>query len=198
MYVPDLVVESIRSDRELIDVTCLSRPDTAWHYVDQQGHEHFWTTHHGKRSSRDYNPRLQYKTPTLVKVHDGYEHFDDGAVIELSHLECWLCGERVEPGYCADEYTQYVEGLRQHGELTGYLPIASFEPSMLDDELLVPFVKPSDVAPDGLHELSHVVVHVREATCGMPMDGEGLWTVVCRVERFVAADEAETLLRALR
>jgi hypothetical protein len=46
-------------------------------------------------------------------MHDGWEYFEDGERIELTHLECKLCGERVKPGYTADDTPQYIQGIRR-------------------------------------------------------------------------------------
>ncbi len=49
--------------------------------------------------------------PTVERIVDGIEEDEDGPY-EVSHLECRLCHERIEPRYTADATTQHVPGLR--------------------------------------------------------------------------------------
>lgn len=75
-------------ETEVVEVTSYSpRPDEAWRYTDQRGHEHYW---------RDGYPTLReivesVETYWCADCHD--EHTDT-----RSHLECPLCGEEIIPG----------------------------------------------------------------------------------------------------
>jgi hypothetical protein len=93
-----------------IDVTSLHRPDTAWRVIDAAGHPHQWYT--AEHPAETYRPSLAYDVPTLRWVHDGWGYYDDGERYAIGHYECPSCGEWIEPQYRADDYTQYVPGLR--------------------------------------------------------------------------------------
>jgi hypothetical protein len=96
---------------DLIDVTSLHRPDPRWRLVDAHGHEHRWYVD-GKLAV-SYRPEAHYETPTLVWIKDGEEYWeDDDEPHPVGHLECRECGERIEPGYTADDTTQQIPGLR--------------------------------------------------------------------------------------
>ncbi len=96
---------------DLVDVTSASRPDTAWHFVDGQGHEHRWYVNGQPAAS--YNPNATYKTPTLIWIKDGEAYFEDGEPYDIGHYECRQCGEHVDSPRCtADTYTRHIGGLR--------------------------------------------------------------------------------------
>lgn len=98
---------------EMLDVSSMHRPDTAWKHVDAQGHEHRWYVDAVPATS--YNPMDHYETPTLVWVKDGEEYWeDDDEPHEVGHYECAQCGERITPAYTADTWAQYMPGLRWH------------------------------------------------------------------------------------
>lgn len=100
---------------ELMDVTSLSRPDPRWVHVDTHGHEHRWVNRAGVPAT-SYSPSESYDVPTLVRISDGVESFDDGDgyidEIHVWHDECRLCGDRVDRGTTADTTTQYIPGMR--------------------------------------------------------------------------------------
>lgn len=99
-------IELPRASRSMLEVTMLHRPDPNWKFTDKQGHTHKWIDLGGS-----------FQLPTLREVTDvpavmGAD--EDGEFEEIpaiTHLECLVCGERIEPGYRADETAQYVEGL---------------------------------------------------------------------------------------
>jgi len=74
--------------------SCLDsyKPDPAWNYQDSHGHVHRWD--------------LALKTVPTIKhiVDEVIGHCDDGDYWEsyVSHEECTICGDRVEPGYKID------------------------------------------------------------------------------------------------
>lgn len=98
---------------DLIDATSLSRPDTAWCFIDAAGHEHRW--HVGDLPATSYNPSGTYHVPSLVWVKDGEEWFEyDDEPHDVGHYECRLCGEHIEPRYRADDTRQQIAGLRHY------------------------------------------------------------------------------------
>ena len=72
--------------RELIDVTCLSRPDTSWRFMDSHGHEHRWYV--GQEPAREYRPQESYTTPSLIYVVDDRWIDEDGEEQVVGHHEC--------------------------------------------------------------------------------------------------------------
>ncbi len=96
---------------DLIDVTSLRRPDTAWQFVDAHGHMHRWFN--GSEPATTYNPESKYTTPSLKWVKDGESYWpDDDEPHDVGHLECSECGEHIKPGYRADDCQQFIRGLR--------------------------------------------------------------------------------------
>ncbi len=94
-----------------MEATSFHRPDVSWVYIDRESHVHRWQT--GGQPATSYSPTCAYTTPTLVWVKDGEEYWDgDDEPHPVGHLECAQCGDRVTPGYRADDTTQYVPGLR--------------------------------------------------------------------------------------
>jgi hypothetical protein len=95
--------------RELLEATCLHRPDTSWNIVDRNRHKHSW--HADGKPATSYNPGTKYDTPSLVWVKDGEEWWeDDDEPHDVGHLECRICGQYIEPGYTSDSTRQYVPG----------------------------------------------------------------------------------------
>lgn len=86
--------------------------------MDEAGHTHRWYL--GDRPACDtiYRARESYHVPSLVEVADDPWVDEDGEEISRSHLECKQCRETVEPGYCEDNTTQYIEGLVRWKEYT--------------------------------------------------------------------------------
>jgi len=102
---------TFESGCDVIDVTSMHRPDITWRFVDAAGHDHRWCVH-GAPADR-YDPTATYDTPTLITVSDGWGiDADDGESVEWTHMECRECGEKITRGYTADEYQQYMPGLR--------------------------------------------------------------------------------------
>lgn len=100
-------------ERDMVEVTSNHRPDTRWRFVDAAGHEHRW--HVGGAQAAAYDPAARHETPTLAWVKDGEEYWPgDDEPHDVGHHECRLCGERVEPGYCMDEYRVYVPGIARY------------------------------------------------------------------------------------
>jgi hypothetical protein len=98
---------------DLLDVTSLHRPDTAWVFVDAHGHEHRW--HVDGKPAASYRPDAKHETPTLLWIKDGEEYWeDDDEPHDVGHLECTQCGEHVTPRYTADATTQHIAGLRNY------------------------------------------------------------------------------------
>jgi len=84
-------------ETEQIEVTsALPQPNQNWHYIDRQGHEHYW--------------RDGY--PTLVGVVDEtYWCADCGEDHTDSHWGCATCGEEITPGTYVDTSRRFVPGL---------------------------------------------------------------------------------------
>lgn len=104
--------KTFRVECDPVDVTSLHRPDTAWRFIDSQGHSHRWFAD-GVPADR-YSPTAKHSVPTLKWVKDGVAYFEDGEPYYVGHNECIECGERIEPRYKADDYQQYVAGLRRY------------------------------------------------------------------------------------
>ena len=94
-----------------VEVTSLHRPDTSWRFVDKAGHEHRWWE--GLGLAIQYRPTSQYYVDTVKKVVDGWYYDEDGEPFARWHYECDQCGDKVEPGYCADTHTQYIPGIKR-------------------------------------------------------------------------------------
>lgn len=101
--------DTFEFEREVIDVTSSHRLDVSWVYIDAAQHEHRWYVD-GKPADA-YNPSLNYDTPTLKWVHDGWGHYPDGERYERAHTECSDCGEHIEARYSYDSYVQRIPGL---------------------------------------------------------------------------------------
>ena len=90
----------------------MSRPDPNWSVTDAQGHHHQWyvTSSEGIIPARVYNPEKLYSLPTLIYVTDipGDDEYPD-----VGHHECRRCGERIQPGLCADTMRQYIRGFSE-------------------------------------------------------------------------------------
>ncbi len=103
---------------DMLDVTSMSRPNTAWTHVDAEGHEHRWymplNEQQTPAAAYRYDPQVRYTLPTLVKVHDGWDYWEDGERTERWHYACKTCGEPVRPGYKADDYEQYIPGIKSY------------------------------------------------------------------------------------
>ncbi len=101
--------------REMIDVTSLSRPDERWRFVDAAGHEHSWRFMRDGVEIQGYNPQAQADVPTVTFVQDGVHWYDDTeSAVPYGHHECSICRERVSPAYRADDHRQYIAGLTSH------------------------------------------------------------------------------------
>ena len=71
---------------EPIEVTSLNRPDTAWRFIDANGHEHRWFD--GDTPATSDSPMRKYTLPTLVRIVDA-EGTDEYP--EVAHYECRAC-----------------------------------------------------------------------------------------------------------
>lgn len=93
-------------ERDMLEVTSLSRPDLGWRHTDRAGHEHRWLKENGEEPGA-YDPAETYEVPSLVTVvaptEDGFD--------EVLRCECRACGEHIEPGRCADAEPVYIAGL---------------------------------------------------------------------------------------
>lgn len=95
---------------DLIDVTSMQRADEAWTFVDDAGHEHYWTFN-GVRGT--YKPDAKTVIPTVRRVVTGVDYWPDGDSYEIAHLECKECGQKVTPRYTSDDVKQYIPGLQR-------------------------------------------------------------------------------------
>jgi len=96
-------------ERDLLEVTSLHRPDPTWQYTDAAGHVHQW--HTGRIVATSYRPDVHYHIPTLVLIVDVPATEEYPAA---THHECRQCGETIEPGYRADDHTQYIGGTMRY------------------------------------------------------------------------------------
>jgi hypothetical protein len=103
--------ETFEIERDLIDATSISRPDTRWRYTDANGHLHAWYVKGETAPAAQYSPSASYDLPTLLWVVDGVAYYPDGESYEYGHYECVQCGEHVKPANTADTETQYIAGL---------------------------------------------------------------------------------------
>jgi hypothetical protein len=97
---------------EPIEVTRLSRPDTAWRFIDAHGHEHRW--HVGETPAGAYSPSEQYEVPSILWVHEKWGSYEDGSRYSIGHHECRACGDRVTPRHTSDTTRQYIPGPRSY------------------------------------------------------------------------------------
>lgn len=98
--------------QDLHEVTAMHRPDETWIFVDAQGHEHFWVFD-GVRGP--YSVNANASVPSVVFVKTGEEYWeDDDEPHAVGYEACVQCGEKVVPRFCADQYTQYVRGLKRY------------------------------------------------------------------------------------
>src|SRR5678816_1218758 len=98
-----------RLERTMIEETSLHRPDTTWYFIDREGHLHQW--YEDDHVALGYHPSGKYVLKTVYRVHDDWVYDEDGERREIWHYACRRCGETIEPGYKADDHTQYVAGL---------------------------------------------------------------------------------------
>jgi hypothetical protein len=81
---------------EYIDVTPLSEPDPNWVYIDANGHTHQWDF------SDPHHPVVQ----TVKEVTDAEP---DDEYPGRAHCECQQCGARIEPGWRAPAFRQFMQ-----------------------------------------------------------------------------------------
>ena len=98
-------------ERDLIDVTCLSRPDESWVHRDPAGHQHRWLF---DGVPGVYRPQAKATVPTVKWVRTGTGYYEDGEEYEIGHHECRECGAKVEPGHTADTSKQFIHGLASY------------------------------------------------------------------------------------
>jgi hypothetical protein len=97
---------------DLIDVSCMSRPNTAWKHVDHHGHTHQW--YRDGKPATDYDPAGDYESLTLTWILDGTGYYEDGEEYDIGHYECRQCGDRVNldlEAFTADTTRQFIQGL---------------------------------------------------------------------------------------
>jgi hypothetical protein len=100
---------TFRVERDLQDVTRISRPDLAWRFVDAHGHLHLWfrdsdwllppepAPRHVMVNRFDwYNPSQHYHLDTLVVVSEEPVIDEDGEEWTPSHYEC-MCSQDTRP-----------------------------------------------------------------------------------------------------
>ena len=100
---------TFRSERDMINVTSINRPDPSWRFTDANGHLHQWYVN--GQPATEYRLIGTYTVPTVywivdVPATDEYP--------EMGHHECILCNQRVRPGSCADAYEQFIPGMRYY------------------------------------------------------------------------------------
>jgi len=83
----------LRVERDVIEVTPISKPDDDWEFTDKKGHLHRWQNG---------------KLPSLKQVIDCPATEEYPAEI---HFECKRCGETIIPHYKPPEYREYEPGL---------------------------------------------------------------------------------------
>jgi hypothetical protein len=100
-------------ERELIEVTSMSRADPNWSFTDPAGHLHQWWQEKPFRPMTDYSPNGRYIVPGLRWVEDE-KYWEDEDWHTTGHWECRKCGAEVRPGTCADTHTQYMAGITSY------------------------------------------------------------------------------------
>jgi hypothetical protein len=107
-----------------IEVTSMHRPDPTWAHTDAAGHVH------GFYPPGDYRPQLSYTLPTLKQVVDVEGVYDEeGDMLEppIWHWACVECDETIRPRYVADEYRQYIAGLKHYAVDGETVPFDEFK-----------------------------------------------------------------------
>lgn len=108
----------LRVEREMINVSTLtaSRPDMSWTFVDAQGHFHAYD-HEGNLPTIVY--RREQIEPEAEETTDEPqgndedtwdEYDDDDEGYTVTHIECGLCGEEIEPKRLADNPHKVIPG----------------------------------------------------------------------------------------
>uniref|UniRef100_A0A6M3KSJ1 Uncharacterized protein n=1 Tax=viral metagenome TaxID=1070528 RepID=A0A6M3KSJ1_9ZZZZ len=82
-----------RLERDVIEVTPISKPDDDWEFTDKSGHLHRWQNG---------------KLPSLKQIVDSPATEEYPASF---HFECKRCGESINPGYKSPEYREYEPSL---------------------------------------------------------------------------------------
>lgn len=105
----------VRIERAYQEISLSSNvADKAWRFTDASGHEHSYRRRH--QPGDDEYPTLAYVAgPSYYCAECGDEHED----YAVSHYECRICGEAVEPGsvppqnpagYVLTRQTAYLDG----------------------------------------------------------------------------------------
>jgi hypothetical protein len=105
---------------ERIDVSSLtaSKPDMSWTFVDSQGHFHAYD-HEGKLPT--ITRREEFVPYTFHGDEDQDEDEPDG--YSEIHIECGICGEKVEPKRLPDDPHKTIPGRTEYKvTVTGELP----------------------------------------------------------------------------
>lgn len=100
--------QEFRVERELIEVSSMSRPDEHWFFTDPAGHIHQWWERKPFRPMSRYSPEKSYFVPSITWVEDSPATDDYPAI---GHHECSKCRARVHPGTRADDCMQYLPGM---------------------------------------------------------------------------------------
>ena len=83
----------LRVERDVIEVTPISKPDDDWEFTDKHGHLHRWQNS---------------KLPSLKEIIDCPADEEYPASF---HFECKRCGETINPGYKSPESREFMPGL---------------------------------------------------------------------------------------
>ena len=100
---------------DMIDVTSLHRPDLSWKFIDPSGHHHRWSSPTELAVAPDsYRGDITYSVKSVEWVRDPSIFTEEGEEIFQGHFECIACRFHIEPGYTADNTTQYMTGMRHY------------------------------------------------------------------------------------
>lgn len=100
--ISDAFTVNYHGQQEMIDATPLQEPDPNWLYIDAEGHEHRWW--------HDRTPTLQQ----IIDIPSSGDPGEDDWTPAVTHLECIICGEHIEPGWRTPLSRRMIGGLKSY------------------------------------------------------------------------------------
>jgi hypothetical protein len=104
----------LRVERQVIDVSSATarKPDMSWTFVDEAGHFHAFD-HEGNLPTivrREERVQPDFEDEGRDTDDDFYDDYN----YLVTHIECGLCGGKVEPRYVADDPRKLIPGLIEY------------------------------------------------------------------------------------
>jgi hypothetical protein len=118
----------LRVERQVIDVSSASarKPDMSWTFVDKAGHFHAFD-HEGNlptivRREERVQPDFEDE-----EDRDTDDDFYDDYDYSVTHIECALCGEEIQPQYVPDYPQKLIPGPTEYSlTVRGAVPSGRF------------------------------------------------------------------------